>query len=312
MIHQIAVPLSDFQPAKGTVLTIGSFDGVHLGHQHILKQVKKVAEDHQLLSVLMTFWPHPRMVIQDYQRDFRLLTTNEEKAEALAQQGIDHMVIAPFTREFSEQSPEEYVQHVLIDHLSAQHIIVGYDHRFGKNRAGDFDFLQDMGKAHGFEVTQISPYQEEQIAVSSTKIRDFLSTGEVAKAKQLLGRPYSLTGLVVQGDQRGRKIGFPTANISVSEEYKLIPKTGVYAVKVRVGEVVFKGMMNIGNRPTFHTMPQEKSLEAHLFDFEGNLYGQRIQVEVIARLRDEQAFNGPDELVEQLKKDQERALNYLS
>lgn len=307
----ILVPLSDFKAKGNLAITIGTFDGVHIGHQQILKRLIQEAQKRDLASSLMTFWPHPRLVVAGYDKNFKLLNTLEEKAETLQDLGIDHMIVAPFTRDFSEQHPEEYVREILVKKLKGKLITIGYDHRFGKDRAGSIHFLKKVAPEYGFEIIEIPQQEIDNVTVSSTKIRNALDEGKVEMAATLLGRPYSLTGTVVRGDSRGKKIGFPTANISVAEEFKLVPKIGVYAVKAEWRGGIYQGMLNIGFKPTFNTLPQENSIEAHLFNFDLDIYGERVTIYFIKKLREEMAFPGADALVEQLKKDKQEALSVL-
>ncbi|HEY1056637.1 MAG TPA: riboflavin biosynthesis protein RibF, partial [Emticicia sp.] len=226
--------LSDFKPLENAIVTSGTFDGVHLGHQKILQILRETTEASRGESVVLTFWPHPRMVVSQDSQSLKLLSTVDEKIELLEKQGVNHLLIVPFTREFSELSSEEYVQKILIDTIGTKKLVIGYDHRFGRNREGSFQYLEDNSERFGIEIEEISRQEIEDLVISSTKIRESLLEGNVKSANDLLGRHYSFSGIVVKGRQLGRTIGFPTANVQVSESYKLIPTNGVYAVRTLV------------------------------------------------------------------------------
>lgn len=292
---------------QNAVLTIGTYDGVHIGHQSILKRINNLAKAIGGESILITFHPHPRMIVND--KKVALLSTLEEKCRLLAQYEVDNVVIVPFTRSFSQQSPQAYIQDFLVKNFQPQKIVIGYNHRFGKNRAGDLNLLREMGESLQFEVEEISKQLVEDNAVSSTKIRKALEQGKVNEAVSLLGHAYVLEGIVVKGNQLGRKIGFPTANLSVVDEYKLIPENGVYAVRVKVRNEWYKGMLNIGWRPT--VSGQSKTIEVNIFDFEADIYGETIVLDFRHRIRPEQKFAGLDALIRQLKRDKEHVLNLL-
>jgi riboflavin kinase / FMN adenylyltransferase len=301
--------LADFYPVANAVVTSGTFDGVHLGHQKILHRICEIARSINGETVLITFWPHPRLVLYPEEHNLRLLSTFEEKASLLRQFGIDHLITIPFTQEFSQMSSEEFIRKVLIEKIQTKKLVIGYDHRFGKNREGSFEYLQTHSSEFGFELEEISREDVDEIGVSSTKIRKALESGDVQTANQYLGRPYELNGIVVKGQQIGRSIGFPTANIHVPNDYKLIPKDGVYAVEAKVEDQIFKAMLNIGNRPTVDGT--RKTVETHLFDFQGDLYNKLITVYFRAFIREEQKFENLEALKAQLTLDQKSAKSLL-
>lgn len=291
------------------VLTIGTFDGVHRGHRAILDRLIRRAKELGGQSVLITFDPHPRTVLQP-DKPLSLLQTLNEKQESLAATGLDHLIVMPFTTEFAALSAEAYVRDFLVARFHPHTLIIGYDHRFGRDRSGDFALLEQMSGNYGFHVEEIPVQEIEDSAVSSTRIRRALLAGQVDLAAELLGRPFSFSGRVERGEQRGRTIGFPTANLALQTANKLLPGNGVYAVRVEGAMGSYGGMMNIGVRPTVSHAGQ-RSIEVHLFGFSGDLYGQTLKVFCIARLREEQTFNGIEALKEQLGKDKEAALRIL-
>lgn len=301
--------LAGFSPVKNAVVTSGTFDGVHLGHQKILKRIREIARSIQGETVLITFWPHPRLVLYPDEHNLRLLSTFEEKTKLLRQFGIDHLITIPFTKEFSQMSSQEFIKKVLIDSIETKKLVIGYDHRFGKNREGSFEYLKANSADFGFELEEISRQDVEEIGVSSTKIRKSLESGDVKTAMTYLGRPYELNGIVIKGQQIGRSIGFPTANIHIPNDYKLIPKDGVYAVEALVGGSIYKSMLNIGNRPTVDGT--KKTVEANLFDFQGDLYDKQITVYFREFIRDEHKFESLEALKNQLILDQKHARTIL-
>lgn len=301
--------LEGFTPVKNAVVTSGTFDGVHLGHQKILNRIREIARSIQGETVLITFWPHPRLVLYPNEHNLRLLSTFEEKAKLLRKFGIDHLITIPFTQEFSQMTSEEFIKKVLIDAIQTKKLVIGYDHRFGKNREGSFEYMKANSSTFGFELEEISRQDVEEIAVSSTKIRKALESGEVHTAESCLGRPYELNGLVIKGQQIGRSIGFPTANIHIPNDYKLIPKDGVYAVEAAVDGTLYKAMLNIGNRPTVDG--SKKTVEANLFDFQGDLYDRQITVYFHEFLREERKFESLEALKNQLYQDQKSAKSVL-
>lgn len=300
--------ISNFVSSKKTIVTLGTFDGVHIGHNAILDKICKVAKHENLESVILTFFPHPRKIVSN-NYDIKLLNTIEEKSVLLEKIGIQNFIIHPFDKTFSELSPREFVTQVLVEKLNIQKIIIGHDHKFGKDRAADFNDLINFGKEFGFEVEEISAQQINEVSVSSTKIRNSLLEGSISLANEYLGYPYVLTGNVVKGNQLGRTIGFPTANIEIPEEYKLIPKNGVYIVTANVlGQNVF-GMMNIGVKPTLGE--NKLSIEVHLLDFDKDIYNQKIQVNLLERLRDEQKFESFEALKSQIELDKQNTIQYF-
>tara|TARA_R100000365_G_scaffold3414_1_gene11175 strand:- start:1830 stop:2753 length:924 start_codon:yes stop_codon:yes gene_type:complete len=301
--------LNEFLPVTNPVVTSGTFDGVHLGHQKILQRIREIARSIGGETVMITFWPHPRLVLYPQEHKLRLLSTFEEKAKLLRQFGIDHLVTIPFTKEFSQLSSREFIDQVLVEKIQTSFLVIGYDHRFGKNREGSFEYLKQNSAEFGFELEEISRQDVDEIGVSSTKIRKALESGDIETANSYLGRSYELNGLVIKGQQIGRSIGFPTANIHIPNDYKLIPKDGVYAVETSVNGSIYKSMLNIGNRPTVDG--NKKTVEAHLFDFQGDLYDKQLTIYLKAYLREEQKFENLDALKEQLLKDQQQAKSIL-
>lgn len=294
------VRLTEQLQKNHSIVTIGTFDGVHIGHQKIINRVINLGKEKGLKSVVLTFFPHPRMVLQKDSK-LKLLNTIEEREAILTKLGLDQMVTKTFTKDFANLSAEDFVKTVLVDALHAKYIIIGYDHKFGKNRSADIHDLKTFGKEFGFEVEEISAQDVEDVAVSSTKIRKAIQEGDIETATAFLGNPFFLTGTVIKGKGLGKQIGFPTANIHISVDYKLIPKDGVYVVKGIIKGKTVSGMMNIGTNPTVDG--EHHSLEVHFFDFDEDIYGQSIQIEFLKRLRDEQKFDSLKSLTDQLKKD---------
>lgn len=301
--------ISDFACAKKTVVTLGTFDGVHLGHQKIIDRLLSGATKNNLESVVLTFSQHPRAVLH-VDSNIKLLNSNEEKIALLAKKGIDNLIIHPFDTQFSELTGEEFVRTVLVEKLNIQKIIIGYDHRFGKNRNSNIDDLIIYGKQYGFEVEQISAKEINAVSISSTKIRNAITEGEIALATKYLGYNYFLTGTVVKGKQLGKTIGFPTANMQIEEDSKLIPKKGVYVVKSIFNNHEVFGMMNIGTNPTVDG--KNLSIEVHFFDFDTDLYTQKITVSILKRLRSEQKFESVALLQQQLQKDRTASLSFIA
>jgi riboflavin kinase / FMN adenylyltransferase len=301
--------LSQMPSLEGSVVTDGMFDGVHLGHQSILQQVSSLARSKGLSSVLLTYWPHPRHVLAGKEARIPLLTSLEEKARLVEAQGIDYMLVIAFSKTFSEMSHERFVREILAEGLHTKALVVGYDHRFGQNRLGDVAYLNRAGQEYGFSIVEIGKQEVDAITISSTKIRYALQNFLVDSARSFLGRPYSVSGTVVKGDQRGRAIGFPTANLQPDEPAKLIPADGVYATRTKVGQDWFPSMTNIGFRPTVDG--RRHTLETHLIDFQDDLYGQTIEVAFWAPLRQEIRFSGLEALKEQLLSDKKQSLILL-
>lgn len=292
------------------VVTVGTFDGVHRGHQAILRYLIDRADQRDGRSTVVSFDPHPREVVHG--ESVPLLTTVEERAELFDEYGLERFVVIPFTQSFAQLSPDAYVEEILLSRVGLKEIVIGYDHRFGRNREGDQALLERLGEAHGFTVDVIPPQEVNHDVVSSSRIRDLLADdGDIQRATEMLGHPYTLAGTVERGEGRGRKLGFPTANLSLLDDRKLIPQIGVYATRVQIGDTkpLHGGMMNIGRRPTFDGM--DVTVEVHLLDFEGTLYGETLRVEFLQRLRDEQKFDSPDALVAQLSRDQEHCRTVL-
>ena len=287
-----------------SVVTVGTFDGVHRGHQAIIEYLKQRAEEQSGPSTLVSFDPHPRAVVHG--DDVPLLTTVAERADLLEDLGLDRLVVVPFSMDFAQLGPEEYVRDVLVKRIGVQEITVGYDHRFGKDRAGDVDLLRELGGQYGFETDVIPPQEVDHDVVSSSSIRSLLvEEGAIEPVNERLNRPYQLDGIVARGEGRGRKLGYPTANLALEDARKLVPKRGVYATRVILPDGRQRGgMMNIGRRPTFDEM--DVTVEVHLLDFEGDLYGERLSVQFLQRLRDEQKFQSAEALAAQLSEDEGR------
>lgn len=301
--------LSTITFSKKTIVTIGTFDGVHLGHQKIIKRLLDSASGNDYESVIITFSQHPRSVLQT-NSDIKLLSTTEEKIKLLEKSGLDNLVILEFNKGLAELTGEEFVKSILVDKLNIQKIIIGYDHKFGKDRSSDIHDLTNFGKKYHFDVEQISAEELNEITISSTKIRKAITEGDLQLANQFLGYPFTFTGKVVLGKQLGRTIHFPTANIQIEQPLKIIPKPGVYIVKGNWDGNTHQGMMNIGNRPTVHG--KDTTIEIHFFNLNEDLYSKEITIAVLAFLREEQKFNSINELKEQLKKDQEASLQFFN
>lgn len=300
--------ISNFKTNEKTFVTIGTFDGVHFGHQKILEKLISEAKNAGKKSVLLTFFPHPRMVLQKDAK-IELINTINERAKLLEKTGLDYLIIHPFSKEFSKTTALQFVRDILVNSFNISKLIIGYDHHFGKNREGNINQLTEYSHLYNFTVEEIPAQDIDDVSVSSTKIRRALATGNLKTANNYLGYHFMLNGNVVNGKQLGGKIGYPTANIDIQEQYKLIPKTGVYVVKSFIENRTVFGMMNIGTRPTVNGNHQ--TIEVHFFDFNQNLYDKNITVELIYFLRDEQKFNSIDSLVLQLKQDEETARAYI-
>ena len=298
--------LDDVKRNSNTVLTVGTFDGVHAGHRAILDTVVRKAKEREARSVLVTFDPHPRNIINPGEAGIKLLTTIQERSEILNELGIDQMVVIPFDRDFSLLSSEEFVRDIIYEKIGVSEFVIGYDHQFGRNREGTIETIETIGQELGFDAYVVSRREVGEQTVSSTAIRKAISgVGDVKKAAEFLQRPYRLNGTVIHGEKRGKEIGYPTANIKPEHPQKVIPKDGVYAVRVRVMDNWFKGMMNIGTRPTFDETI--RTLEVNLFDFDENIYGNEVQVRFFDRIRDEVKFDGVNELIRQLQQDEKDA-----
>lgn len=300
--------IQEFTSDNKTIATLGTFDGVHKGHKTILEKLTKSSKSSGHESVVLTFFPHPRMVLQQ-NTGIELLNTMKEKAFLLDECGINNLIVHPFDKAFSRLTAEDFVKTVLVEKLNISKIIIGYDHRFGRNRTATIDDLIYFGEQYGFEVEQISALEVNEVSVSSTKIRNALNEGDVTTANEFLGYSYFITGKVVKGEQRGRTIGFPTANIAIDEDYKLIPANGVYIASAEIDGVTVNGMMNIGNRPTVGGTNQ--SIEVHFFDLNKDLYGKELKVSLHKRLRNEEKFASVEVLKQQLIEDKTASLNYF-
>jgi riboflavin kinase/FMN adenylyltransferase len=302
---KIVNSIKSFNANKPTIVTIGTFDGVHLGHKKILEKIVENAHSQNCESLVLTFFPHPRTILQA-DSEMKQLNTLAEKTNLLSALGIDNLVIHPFDAAFSRLTAEEFVKQVLVDTFKIKKIIIGHDHRFGRNRTANIDDLIEFGNKFGFEVEEISAKEINEVSISSTKIRNALTEGNIELANNYLGYYYSLTGIVSKGKQLGRTIGFPTANIKIVEEYKLIPQNGVYIVQSNLDGIMYHGMMNIGTRPTVDGTTQ--TIEIHFFDFNRDIYNQMITISLLHRMRSEQKFESVDALKKQLDKDKITAL----
>jgi len=297
--------------ARNPVITIGTFDGVHLGHRKVIDRLKEIASSAEGETVVFTFYPHPRMVVSASESSLRLLSTFNEKADQLEQAGIDHLVVFPFTIEFAELTYDEFIKEILIDKLHLHTLVVGHDHRLGKNREGSFENILSLSKRLSFNVEKIETYLFDEVDVSSTKIRNALQKGEVDVANRYLGYTFSLHGTVTEGNKLGRSIGFPTANIQASDPYKLIPAEGVYAVTILVKGKLYKGMLNIGFRPTLYFNADNRTIEVHIFDFSEDIYSKEISIFFYKRTRNEQKFANIEALKNQLSIDREQIMRIL-
>ena len=298
--------------ANKPVVTIGTFDGVHLGHQKVILRLQEFAKQHNGETVIFTFHTHPRLVTSPNEKNLRLLTTLKEKINLFEKYGIDHLIIYNFDKEFSELSYSEFVEKILVEKIATHCLVVGYDHKFGKNREGGFDYLKNCAKKFNFKIERLDALLVNEDSVSSTKIRNALQNGEIEKANHYLGYQFTLHGKIVEGKQLGRKLGFPTANIEASDKHKIIPGYGVYAVKVELNGADYNGMLNIGTRPTFNNNADNRSIEVNIFDFESNVYGKEITLQFVKKIRDEQKFASTEMLVDQLEKDKKIALSILA
>ena len=301
--------IQDYDEDKRSVVTIGTFDGIHLGHQKILSRLIKSSKNKDLNSVVLTFFPHPRIILNKY-NEVKMIDTLDEKIIHLNEIGIDSLVIHPFDKNFSLLSANQFIKDFLVDKLKINHIIIGYDHRFGKGREASVTDLKNYADDYDFTVEEIKAQEIEKITVSSTKIRNSINQGDIKTTEKYLGRYFNLTGKVVKGDGLGKKINYPTANIFIEESYKIIPKDGVYLVETIIKDKLFKGMMNIGHRPTIGT--NVKSIEVHLFNFNQDIYGHVISIKMISKIRDEKKFSSIEALKEQLVKDENYCLKLIN
>lgn len=302
--------IDEFKPVKNAVVTIGTFDGVHLGHRKIISRIKEIANEIGGETVILTFFPHPRMILHPEDQDLKLINTIPEKAALLEELGVDHLIITPFSRDFSNQSAEEYIKNILVEKIGTKKIVIGYDHRFGKDRKGSLADLQQLAPVYGYEVIEIPEQDINDVAVSSTRIRKALLNDEVELANEFLGYSFFISGKVNRGDQIGRTIGYPTANILVEETYKLIPSDGIFAVKVYLDGEEFKGMGYIGHRPTINGMT--RNIEVNIFDFNQDIYTRPIKMELLHFIRGDVKFGSLDELTAQLDKDKTDAIRLLN
>ena len=301
--------IEDYDEDKRSVVTIGTFDGIHLGHQKILSRLIKSSKNKDLNSVVLTFFPHPRIILNKY-NEVKMIDTLDEKIIHLNEIGIDSLIIHPFDKNFSLLSANQFIKDFLVDKLKIKHIIIGYDHRFGKGREASVTDLKNYADDYDFTVEEIKAQEIEKITVSSTKIRNSINQGDIKTTEKYLGRYFNLTGKVVKGDGLGKKINYPTANIFIEETYKIIPKDGVYLVETIIEDKLFNGMMNIGHRPTIGT--NVKSIEVHLFNFNEDIYGQVISIKMISKIRDEKKFSSIQALKEQLVKDENYCLKLIN
>ena len=301
--------IQSYSSEKESILTIGTFDGVHIGHNKILTKLVEESKKNNLSSLIMTFFPHPRIVLQKSE-EIKMIDTMDEKINLFEKTGVDNLIIQPFDENFSKIRAKEFVEEILVKRLKIKHIIIGYDHRFGKDREASVEDLKKFGLNYMFTVEEIAAQEIHSIAISSTKIRNAILKGEIKKCNEYLGRNFMLTGKVVHGDGLGKKINFPTANIQIKEPYKIIPKNGVYLAKTIFNSNIYFGMMNIGVRPTIGG--KNKSLEIYFFNFKDNIYDKTISIEIINKIRDEEKFSSIDELKTQLKKDEQFCLKLIN
>ncbi len=302
--------INDFETVNNAVVTIGTFDGVHLGHRKIIKRIKELADEVGGESVILTFFPHPRMILHPEDQNIKLITTIHEKAELLEELGVDHLIITPFSRDFSNQLAKEYIRDILVKKIGTKKIVIGYDHRFGKDRTGGLTDLQQLSAEYRYEVIEIPEQDIHDVAVSSTRIREALLAGNIELANEFLGYPFFVTGKVIKGDQLGRQLGYPTANLLIGEKYKLIPGDGIYAVKVRISGNYHKGMAYIGHRPTINGMT--RNIEVNIFDFNEDIYNAEVRMEFLNFVRADIKFPSLGELVVQLGKDKSMVVGLLS
>jgi riboflavin kinase/FMN adenylyltransferase len=293
--------LEELEQFKFPVVTIGTFDGVHFGHKKILSRVKEVASKYDGETIVITFYPHPRMVLFPDDNDIKLLSSQEEKIALLENFGIENLIVIPFSKEFSRLTSLDFVRNILVNKIGTKKLVIGYDHHFGKNREGSFEHLLEFGPVYGFDVEEISAQDIDEVAVSSSKIRNSLLEGDVELANTFLERKYSLSGFVFKGDQVGRTLGFPTANINIAFPHKLIPAFGVYLVEVLVESKKYFGALNIGVRPTL--INKKPQIEVYIFEFDEEIYGKEVEVLFIKKIRNEQKFSSLEELKNQIQLD---------
>ena len=300
--------LKEYNSTKPSVITVGTFDGIHIGHKEIINELCLISKKKKLKSIILSFSPHPKIVLKN-SSDIMLINSMDEKVDILNKYNLDYFLIKEFTIEFSRLTALEFVRDILVNKLNVKHIIVGYDHHFGRNRDASIIQLKEFGELYNFEITEIKPKKVNNNSVSSTKIRNLLLDGNLELANKYLDSYFSLTGLVIKGMGRGKNLGFPTANIKINDEYKLIPRNGVYIVKSLIDSIIYFGMMNIGENPTFDD--KNKSIEIHFFELDYNIYDKKIKINILNRIRDEKKFKSPEFLMEQLKIDRDYSLKYI-
>ncbi len=300
--------LKEYNSTKPSVITVGTFDGIHIGHKEIINELCLISKKKKLKSIILSFSPHPKIVLKN-SSDIMLINSMDEKVDILNKYNLDYFLIKEFTIEFSRLTALEFVRDILVNKLNVKHIIVGYDHHFGRNRDASIIQLKEFGELYNFEITEIKPKKVNNNSVSSTKIRNLLLDGNLELANKYLDSYFSLTGLVIKGMGRGKNLGFPTANIKINDEYKLIPRNGVYIVKSLIDSIIYFGMMNIGENPTFDD--KNKSIEIHFFELDYNIYDKKIKINILNRIRNEKKFKSPEFLMEQLKIDRDYSLKYI-
>jgi riboflavin kinase/FMN adenylyltransferase len=303
--------INEVKKDKNTVISVGTFDGVHRAHRQIIQKVTDITNDNNASSLIITFDPHPQEVLKTRTPDIKQLTTTEEKLRLFESLGIENVLVIRFTMEFSKTTARDFYEKLIYGKIGISDLVVGYDHGFGKDREGNLKMLDRLGKELGFSIHRVEEIDVDGAPVSSTRIRKFLSDGEIENANSLLGYDYSFEGIVVEGDKQGRSLGFPTANIKPVAENKAMPKDGVYTVRIGINGSTYYGMMNIGYRPTL-TEGVRKLIEVNIFDFDGSIYGEKINISFLKRLRDERKFSSRDELIEQLHNDKEASLSFLN
>lgn len=307
---KVYTSLEAFKNVENPIVTTGTFDGVHIGHQKIIAHINNIATANQGESVLLTFFPHPRMVLFPDDDGIELITSQSEKIDRLKQAGLQHLIIHPFTKEFSRTTYVEYVRDLLVNGIGVKQLVIGYDHQFGRNREGSFEQLEELAPVYDFEVKEIPVQTVDDVNISSTKIRKAIKRGDVRTVTKYLGYRFQLTGMVVKGNQMGRRLGFPTANLKLTESYKITPGNGVYAVRVKHNLIWHNGVMNIGKRPTV-TSDSKATIEVHIFDFNANIYGDLLTIELVEKIRDEQKFNSAQDLSQKIQEDKLMAINIL-
>ena len=309
-IHKVQIYRSlDNYNIENTYLSIGIFDGLHLGHQKLISRLVELAKAKNTPTTLLTFWPHPKIVLSGNSSDIKLLNTIDEKISLIKKLGIDNLIIYPFSKEFSKFSAKDFIEKILVEKIKIKALIIGYDHSFGHKQKGENFSISAQAEKHGFYLEKIKAFEHGDITVSSTKIRNALNIGNIELANKYLSYNYHFFGKVIHGKRLGNKIGFPTANIKIDQEYKLIPANGVYAVELQIKDNIYNGMMNIGYKPTINNLLKEISIEVNIFNFDDNIYGKEVKIIFLARIRDERKFANLEELKTQLKKDKDLCLS---